>query len=59
MDAEEDTRYGRYQTGEELPAELGRRETRLSRKPSGSSCLSSLKPSNRKKLRELLYVNGS
>ena len=36
-DAEEDTRYGRDQTGDELPAELGRRETRLSgsRKPSG------------------------
>ena len=30
-DAEEDTRYGRDQTGDELPAELGRRETRLKR----------------------------
>ena len=30
-DAEEDTRYGRDQTGDELPAELGRRETRLRR----------------------------
>ena len=30
-DAEEDTRYGRDKTGEELPAELGRRETRLQR----------------------------
>jgi transposase len=30
-DAEEDTRYGRDKTGEELPAELARRETRLKR----------------------------
>src|SRR5260370_7723593 len=30
-DAEEDTRYGRDQTGDELPAELARRETRLRR----------------------------
>jgi len=30
-DAEEDTRYGRDRTGDELPAELGRRETRLKR----------------------------
>jgi transposase len=30
-DAEEDTRYGRDKTGEELPAELARRETRLQR----------------------------
>jgi transposase len=30
-DAEEDTRYGRDQTGDELPAELARRETRLQR----------------------------
>ena len=30
-DAEEDTRYGRDRTGDELPAELGRRETRLRR----------------------------
>src|SRR6202451_2671140 len=30
-DAEEDTRYGRDQTGDELPAELARRETRLKR----------------------------
>jgi transposase len=30
-DEEEDTRYGRDQTGEELPAELARRETRLKR----------------------------
>ena len=30
-DAEEDTRYGRDRTGEELPAELARRETRLKR----------------------------
>ena len=30
-DAEEDTRYGRDKTGDELPAELARRETRLKR----------------------------
>ena len=30
-DAEEDTRYGRDRTGDELPAELARRETRLKR----------------------------
>src|SRR5208283_4927856 len=30
-DEEEDRRYGRDQTGEELPAELARRETRLKR----------------------------
>src|ERR1700720_1969739 len=30
-DAEEDTRYGRDKTGDELPAELARRETRLQR----------------------------
>jgi len=30
-DAEEDTRYGRDRTGDELPAELRRRETRLKR----------------------------
>ena len=30
-DAEEDTRYGRDRTGNELPAELARRETRLRR----------------------------
>ena len=30
-DAEEDRRYGRNQTGDELPSELGRRETRLKR----------------------------
>jgi transposase len=30
-DAEEDRRYGRDKTGEELPAELARRETRLKR----------------------------
>src|SRR5260370_34026842 len=30
-DAEEDTRYGRDQTGDELPAEVGRREPRLRR----------------------------
>ena len=30
-DAEEDTRYGRDKTGEELPAELARREMRLKR----------------------------
>jgi transposase len=29
VDAEEDARYGRDRTGEELPAELARRETRL------------------------------
>jgi hypothetical protein len=31
-DAEEDPRYARDRTGDELPAELGRRETRLCRK---------------------------
>jgi len=30
-DAEEDTRYGRDRAGDELPAELARRETRLKR----------------------------
>jgi hypothetical protein len=29
VDAEEDTRYGRERSGDELPAELARRETRL------------------------------
>src|ERR1700694_4132947 len=29
VDAEEDARYGRDQSGDELPAELARRETRL------------------------------
>jgi len=28
VDAEEDARYGRDRTGDELPAELARRETR-------------------------------
>ncbi len=31
VDAEEDARYGRDRRGDELPAELGRRETRLER----------------------------
>src|SRR5260370_6118250 len=39
VDDEEDARYGRDQSGDELPAELGRRETRLKKIPEAKRAL--------------------